>query len=61
MDSTGHRWRTHVSDQTPALSSAAKLQMGVMRILPLGKESGEHKAGEDHSVVPNIFESSSEQ
>ena len=57
MDSTGHRWRTQVSDQTPAPSPAAKLQTGVRRILPLqilplGKQSGEHKAGDDHSLVP---------
>lgn len=50
MDSTGGRWRTQVSDQTPAPSPAAKLQTGVMRILPLGKGSGEHKAGADHSL-----------
>lgn len=49
-DSTGGRWRTQVSDQTPAPSPAAKLQTGVMQILPLGKGSGEHKAGDDHSL-----------
>lgn len=52
MDSTGRRWSTQVSDQTPVPSSAAKLQTGVMWILPLGKGSGEHKAGDNHSVVP---------
>lgn len=46
MDSTGGRWRTQVSDQTPAPSPAAKLQTRVMRILPLGKGSGEHRAGD---------------
>lgn len=61
MDSTGRRWRTQVSGQTPVPSPAAKLQTGVMRILPLGKGSVKHKAGDDHSVVPNISESSSEQ
>lgn len=48
MDSTGGSWRTQVSDHTPAPSPAAKLQTGVMRILPLGKGSGEHRAGDDH-------------
>lgn len=61
MDSTGLRWRTQVSGQTPVPSPTAKLQTGVMRTLPQGKGCGEHKAGDDHSIVPNISESRSEQ